>query len=129
MNRREFNQGLFAGGLLAGGMPAVTIAIGSANEQGSIGTCVVYDERVVSTSEIHRLLERTVHESICYDGNFSPWWFDRLHELCGERNALLVGMTRHSDFLIFRTMSERHGYKLTDHTSFPEHVLWTLMPT
>ena len=128
MKRRDFNAALMAGGLLAGPAKALASAVGHIDGLTDSPVHLIHDERITLANELRQRFATEFTSSINYDGNFSYAWYGLIRELCENKTATLLGVTRYSDLLIFTTMSSRYGYEIVQQTHFPDHVIWTGRP-
>lgn len=124
MNRRQFIQ------LLSASAASVTTMSTTAAEGpgSSLPVHLVHDTAVeIGRSEIRQFLGK-VDRFHRISGDVTSLWTDQLDGLWKKQGIITVGVTRHAEYFVLRTLARDHGYTIIKEHSSDDFIIWTIAP-
>lgn len=124
MKRREFIQLISASAV---SIPAMKAMAGVLPES-SLPVHLVHDTAVQAGRAELELFAVKVDAYHPISGDVTGLWSERLDLLWRKHSIVTVGVTRHAEYFVLRTLARDHRYCMISERNFGDHVAWMIAP-
>lgn len=91
---------------------------------------LLYDRRINAPLLWRQLKASFEHSTAAeYDGDITALWQVSLKPLWAQQQQTTIGLTRHTEFFLLRTLAREQGYSVLSSEAAADHVMWQLACT